>query len=186
MKLRVVLIVWFSVLSVIALEIFFPTSAGAQTINAPSVSAASDGKSSTEVVFTTAIKNAYIGLQGGEYHPDMVQQSDLTVSFSNGVFVSLWGSTDFTSKRNYGKEADFILGLEKYFGGLVFIAPRLTGRWMLCQGQRKARLLSLVFPRTSVRVRSASPSWRVFGTTLVPLGTSLHGSTMDTWDSRST
>lgn len=100
-EFRVAGVVWFLFLFALLLGLFAPVKVSAQTPSAPAP---------TSVVFNTALRRAYIGLQGGTYHPDMVQQGDLTVTLPSGIFFSVWGSTDLTDKKNFGKELDIIVG----------------------------------------------------------------------------
>ncbi|MES3004552.1 MAG: hypothetical protein V4690_00395 [Patescibacteria group bacterium] len=109
-EFKIGIIVWVVVFLVALMS---PSPASAQTVSVPVVQEESAG---TSVVFTTALRKAYIGLQGGMYHDDMVQQSDLTVTLPSGLYFSGWGSTDFTNQKNYGKEFDAIIGFSYNVG----------------------------------------------------------------------
>jgi len=112
-EVKVGLAIWFIVA---LLGLFAPVNAGAQTVSAPVVQEEESAK--TSIVFNTALRKAYVGLQGGMYHPAMVQQSDLTVTLPSGLYFSVWGSTDFTTEKNYGKEADAIVGFSYTVGSV--------------------------------------------------------------------
>jgi len=119
---KTAIIIWVSVLVVALMEVFFPIKAHAQE---------AAEKAKTEVVFSTALRKAYVGLQGGVYHDDMVQQGDITVTLPSGVFFSAWGSTDFTKEKNFGKELDLIVGVSMDVGA---VNVTLDQQYFMLQG----------------------------------------------------
>ncbi|MES2436859.1 MAG: hypothetical protein V4519_02515 [Patescibacteria group bacterium] len=65
------------------------------------------------VVLTTRLWSQYYGANGSVYHTDPVLQSDVFVTFPNGVYIDLWhsaGLDDANLNSNFGDEVDYTLG----------------------------------------------------------------------------
>ncbi len=75
-----------------------------------SVSFAQSTSTRPVVTLSETALNKYIIRIGKEVEKDWVSQTDVNVSFPNGLYVDLWGSTGFDGKENFGREIDITAG----------------------------------------------------------------------------
>lgn len=67
-----------------------------------------------EPAFTTTLAvdffNRYIGPSGTKYTGDEVYQPAVTIEHQSGLYLSVWGSGAFDSKKKAGNEIDYLAG----------------------------------------------------------------------------
>lgn len=64
---------------------------------------------SAQITATTTWLSKYVGSAGVVFHDDPVQQTDITLSFDNGVYVNAWNSLPWNGKEGFGKENDITI-----------------------------------------------------------------------------
>ncbi len=75
------------------------------------------------VTVTSKVKAIYLGAQGAEFYPDApVLQSDVFVSWKNGMYFDLWTSTAANTTLRFDKEVDFTLGRRVVVGRMKYSA----------------------------------------------------------------
>jgi len=72
--------------------------------------------SAQEVTLTSKLSPIYLGQQGGVFYDGPVQQTDVYLEWGNGVFVDVWTSTGFNTRKDFDKELDFLVGYAKTVG----------------------------------------------------------------------
>ena len=63
-----------------------------------------------EVSVTSMIRSVYMGQQGSIFADKAVSQTDLYLSWQNGIFSDVWFSTGADTKAEFDKELDLIVG----------------------------------------------------------------------------
>lgn len=66
--------------------------------------------SAQEFSLTSKAKEVYLGANGGIFYDGFAPQTDLFVSWRNGIYADIWTSTAFNTGWNFDKEVDLMLG----------------------------------------------------------------------------
>lgn len=73
-----------------------------------------------EVILTSKVKDAYLGVNGGVFYDKPVVQSDLYLGLSNGVYADVWVSSGFNGDRDFDKEIDLTVGVNGSAAGIDY------------------------------------------------------------------
>ncbi len=66
--------------------------------------------SAQEFSLTSKAKEMYLGANGGVFYDGFAPQTDLFVSWKNGIYADVWTSTAFNTGWDFDKELDLMLG----------------------------------------------------------------------------
>lgn len=90
------------------------------TILALALLALASTASAQVVTLTTAVRPIYLGAQGAIFADKPVSQTDIFLSWKNGLFADVWVSTGADTKLEFDKELDLIVGYAGARGWLKY------------------------------------------------------------------
>lgn len=77
--------------------------------------------SAQEVTVNSGFHSMYLGQQGGIFYGKPVSQSDVSIAWDH-VFIDVWTSTGFNSRKSWDKETDVTVGYTNQLGKLAYNA----------------------------------------------------------------